>query len=62
MALRERVQNPPPSEFSLEDLVWTNHVTNGKGLRLVVILWDRLDDFISSEQLTLPTHAESRGH
>ena len=60
MALRERVQNPPPGESSLEDLVWTDHVTNGKGSRLVVILWDRLDNFISREQLALSTHADSK--
>ena len=51
MGMRERVQNPLPGEFRMEDLVWTDHVTNGKGRhkgsRLVVILWDRLEDFIS---------------
>ena len=44
--LRERLQNPPHGEFKMEDLVWTDHVTNGKGIhkgsRLAVILWDRL--------------------
>lgn len=54
MTLRERLQNPPPSEFRMEDLQWTNHVTNGKGRhkgsKLAVILWDRLHDFISGEQ------------
>lgn len=31
MALQERVQNPPLGVFSMEDLVWTDHVINGKG-------------------------------
>jgi len=34
--------------------VWIDHVTNGKGRqkgsKLVVILWDRLNNFVSSEQ------------
>ena len=54
MALRESIQNPPPGEYRMEDLVWTNHVTHGKGRhkgsRMSLILWDRLDDFISGEQ------------
>ena len=54
MALRESLQDPPPGEFRMEDLVWTDHVTNGKGRhkasRLAVILWDRLKDFISGEE------------
>ena len=49
--MRERVQNPPLGEFRMEALVWTYYVTNGKGKhkgsRLVVILWDRSEDFIS---------------
>ena len=54
LALRERVQNPPIGEFRMEDLVWTDHVTTGNGLhknsKLAVILWERLDDFISGEE------------
>jgi hypothetical protein len=54
MALRESIQTPPPSEFRMEDLVWTDHVTHEKGRhkgsRMALILWDRLEDFISSEQ------------
>ncbi len=54
ISLRERVQNPPPGAFAMENLVWTNHVTHGKGLqktsKLAVILWDRLEDFINGEQ------------
>ena len=44
----------PIDEFQMEDLVWTDHVTFGSGLhrgsKLVVVLWERLDDFISGEQ------------
>ena len=54
LALREKVQNPPIGEFRMEDLVWTDHVTTGndfgKGLKLAIIMWARLDDFISGEQ------------
>ena len=54
MALREEVQNPPLGLFNMEDLVWTNHITNRKGRHMVsqlaVILRDRLDKFISSKQ------------
>ena len=54
MALQDSIQNPPPGEFRMEDLVWTNHITHGKGRhkgsRMALILWDRLDDFISGEQ------------
>jgi hypothetical protein len=54
MALRERIQKPPPGDFRMEDLVWTDHVTHGKGRhkgsRMALILWDRLDNFISGEQ------------
>ena len=54
MGVQDKLQDPPPGEFRMEDLVWTNHVTNGKGRhkdsRLVVIQWHRLDDFISGEQ------------
>jgi len=54
LALRERVQKPPIGEFRMEDLVWTDHVTTGNGLhrgsKLAVILWERLDDFISGEE------------
>ena len=54
ISLRERVQNPPPGAFAMEDLVWTNHVTHGQGIHktslLATILWDRLDDFIKGEQ------------
>jgi hypothetical protein len=38
----------------MDDLVWTNHVSQEKGKQktsmLVVILWDRLQDFIAGEQ------------
>lgn len=41
MGMRDKLQDPPPAEFRMEDLVWTYHVTNGKcrqkGSRLVVI-------------------------
>jgi hypothetical protein len=54
LALRERVHKPPIGEFRMEDLVWTNHVTTGnslhRGSKLAVILWERLDDFISGEE------------
>ena len=54
MGLRESIQTPPPGEFRMEDLVWTNHVTTGKGRhkgsKMTFILWDRLEDFISGEQ------------
>ena len=54
MALRETIQNPPLGEFRMEDLVWIDHITHGngrhKGSRMALILWDRLDDFISGEQ------------
>ena len=54
LALRERVQEPPIGEFGMEDLVWTDHVTTGNGLhggsKLVVILCERLDNFISREE------------
>lgn len=54
MTLRERLQDPPAGEFRMEDLVWTDHVTHGKGRhkasRLAVIPWDRLQDFISGEE------------
>lgn len=54
IAMRESIQNPPPGEFRMEDLVWTDHITHGrgrhKGSRMAFILWDRLDDFISGEQ------------
>ena len=53
-SLREKVQNPPPGAFAMDDLVWTGHVTHGQGLHktsmLAVILWDRLEDFIQGEQ------------
>jgi len=54
ISLRERVQNPPPGAFAMDDLVWTNHVSQGQGIqktsKLAVILWDRLEDFIKGEQ------------
>ena len=54
MGLRKSVQTPPPSEFMMEESVWTDHVTHGKGRhkgsRMAFILWDRLEDFISGEQ------------
>lgn len=54
ISLRERVQNPPPGAFSMNDLVWTNHITQGQGKqktsKLAVILWDRLEDFIKGEE------------
>jgi hypothetical protein len=54
MALRDRVQNPPPASYCIEDLVWTDHVTYGKGKykssKLAIILWKILDDFIEGEQ------------
>lgn len=54
MALRERIQNPPPSEFKMEDLVWTNHVIHGKSRhkasKLIVIPWDMLVNFIYGKQ------------
>ena len=54
MALRESIQTLPPGEFRMEDLVWTDHVTHGKGRhkgsRMALIIWDRLEDFISGEQ------------
>lgn len=54
ISLRERVQNPPPGPFAMDDLVWTNHVSQGQGIqktsKLAVILWDRLEDFIKGEQ------------
>jgi hypothetical protein len=38
----------------MDDLVWTSHVTDNQGIHktfiLVVILWDRLEDFIEGEQ------------
>ena len=38
----------------LEDIVWTDHVTTGNGLhngsKLVVSIWERLDDSISREK------------
>ena len=52
--LRSRAQKPPLGEFCMQDLVWTDHVTNGKGKyktsKIAVIFWDRLDDFIQGEQ------------
>jgi hypothetical protein len=62
MALRERIQNPPPSEFKMEDLVWTNHVIHGKGRhnasKLIVIPWDMLINFIHGKQHIIhSTHA-----
>ena len=54
IGLRENIQTPPPGEFRMEDLVWTDHVTHGKGRhkgsRMTFILWDRLEDLISGEQ------------
>lgn len=54
ISLRERVQNPPPGAFAMDDLVWTNHASQGQGIQktsmLSVILWDRLEDFIKGEQ------------
>ena len=54
LTLRYKMLKPPIGEFRIEDLVWTNHVTNGSGLlkssKLVVILWERLDDFIYGEE------------
>ena len=54
MALRESIQNPPLGEFRMEDLLWTDHITQGKGRhkgsRMAFIPWDRLADFISGEQ------------
>jgi hypothetical protein len=51
---RERVQKCLIGKFRMEDLVWTDHVTNGSGVhkssKLVVILWERLDDFIFGEE------------
>jgi hypothetical protein len=38
----------------MEDLMWTDHVTTGSGVhkssKLVVILWEMLDDFIFGEE------------
>jgi hypothetical protein len=38
----------------MDDLVWTNHISQGQGIHktsmLAVILWDRLQDFITREQ------------
>jgi hypothetical protein len=31
MALRDRVQKPPLGPFCMEDLIWIDHVTCGKG-------------------------------
>ena len=54
MALQERTENPPPSEFKMEDLVWTNHVIHGKSRhkasKLIVIPWDILVNFLHGEQ------------
>ena len=54
LALRDRVRKPPIGEFIMEDLMWTDHVTIESGLlknlKLVVILWERLDDFNSGEE------------
>lgn len=54
MALRDRVQNPSLGSFCMKDLIWTDHVTCGKGKykssKLAIILWDRLDNFIKGEQ------------
>jgi hypothetical protein len=52
--LRSRVQTPPLGEFCMQDLLWTDLVTNGKGKyrisKVAMILWDRLADFIQGEQ------------
>ena len=44
----------PPGAFAMDDLVWTNHITQGQGKRksslLAIILWDRLNDFIKGEE------------
>jgi hypothetical protein len=54
MTLRETIQSPPPGDFRMEDLLWTDHVTyeNGrhKPSRMALIPWDRLGDFISGEE------------
>ena len=54
LALREGVQKHPISEFRMEDLLWTDHVTTRIGIhkssKLIVILWERLDDFIFGEE------------
>ena len=54
MALQESIQNPPPGEFRMEDLVRKDHITHGKGTHkgsiMALILWDRLDDSNSGEQ------------
>ena len=54
MGLRESIQTPPPGQFSMDDLAWTDHVTTGKGRhkgsKMAFIPWDRLEDFISGEE------------
>lgn len=51
--LRESSESHPGA-FGMDDLVWTNYMTNGYGIpktsMLVVILWDRIEDFIKGEQ------------
>ena len=63
MALRERLQFPPSRSFCLEDLVWTNHMTSGKGkyksFKLAIIFWDRLDDFIKGNNTILISPANT---
>jgi hypothetical protein len=52
--LRERTQHPPFGPFRFQDLVWTPHVSSGKGRYNnhcdAVIQWKRLDDFVVGEQ------------
>jgi len=54
MLLFERERDPSSNVFSMEDLVWIDHVTNGKeeyiSSLLVVILWDKSNNVINGEQ------------
>ena len=54
MTLRDKIQSPPPGDFRMEDLLWTDHVTHGKGKhkpsRMALIPWERLGDFLSGEE------------
>ena len=54
MTLRETIQSPPPGNFGMEDLLWTDHATQGRGRhrpsKMALIPWDRLGDFLSGEE------------
>lgn len=54
IAMRNRLQTPPAGKFSKADLTWAPHVNVGRGVqkqvKVAVISWDRLNDFIEGEQ------------